>query len=106
MIIIGCDMSFIVDLKKHLQREFDVKDLGSLSYFLSFVVVCSSRGYLVSQQKYTSDLLTRACLTDDRTADTLIELNQKLRPTDDTIAKSYSILLACWCIGLFDRFSA
>ena len=52
-----------------------MKDLGHLRYFLGLEVAYARRGYLVSQQKYTSDILSRACLTDIRTAATPIELH-------------------------------
>ena len=45
-----------------------MKDLGHLRYFLVLEVAYAQRGYLVSQQKYTSDILSRVCLTDTRTA--------------------------------------
>ncbi|XP_020247876.1 uncharacterized protein LOC109825431 [Asparagus officinalis] len=38
------------------------------------------RGYLLSQQKYISDLLARAELTGDQIADTPIQLHKKLAP--------------------------
>lgn len=40
------------------------------------------KGTMVRLQKYVSDLLTHACLTCDRAANTPIKLNQKLYPTD------------------------
>lgn len=82
IIITGDDVSFIIALKKHLQQRFEVRDLGPLCYFLGLKVAYSFGGYLVSQQKYTLELLACACLIDDHTADTLMELNQKLYPTN------------------------
>ena len=55
-----------------------MKDLGHLRYFLGLEVAYAQRGYLVSQQKYTFDILSRACLTDARTAATPIELHHWL----------------------------
>lgn len=60
-----------------------MKDLGHLKYFLGLEVAFSSRGYLLSQFKYASDLITRARLTDDKVVDTPLELNVKMRPTYD-----------------------
>ena len=45
-------------------------DLGQLSYFLGLEVTSSDRNFQISQQRYTSDLLTRTTLSDSRTVDT------------------------------------
>ena len=67
MVISGDDTDTILSLKQRLQQEFQMKDLGHLRYFLGLEVAYARRGYLVSQQKYISDILSRACLTDLRT---------------------------------------
>ena len=55
-------------------------DLGPLSYFLGIEFSSTSTGYQLSQQRYTSDLLTRAALSDTRTVATLMELHLQLQP--------------------------
>ena len=57
MIIPRDDANGIAELKTHLAREFEMKDLGSLPYFLVIEVAYSPRGYLVSQSKYIADIL-------------------------------------------------
>lgn len=47
MIITGDYVSSIADLKKRLQRKFDIKNLGPLSYIIDLEV--TSKGYLVSK---------------------------------------------------------
>ncbi|OMO83306.1 Integrase, catalytic core [Corchorus capsularis] len=84
MIITGDDSKGIEQLKQHLFDKFEMKDLGFLRYFLGIEVAYSPRGYILSQSKYANDVINRARLTDERTADTPIELNVKLRPTDGT----------------------
>ena len=59
-----------------------MKDLGHLRYFLGLKVAYARCGYLVSQQKYIFDILSRNCLTDLRTAATPIELHHRLSTSD------------------------
>jgi hypothetical protein len=55
-----------------------MKDLGHLSYFLGLKITSSDDGFYLTQAKYTSDLLSRAGLTDHKILDTQIELNARL----------------------------
>jgi hypothetical protein len=54
-------------------------DLGLLWYFLSLEVAYNPKGYLLAQQKYATDLVTRAGLADSRIVYTPLELNHNLR---------------------------
>lgn len=40
-----------------MAREFEVKDLGALKYFLGMEIARNKNGISVSQRKYTLDLL-------------------------------------------------
>jgi len=68
MVIIGSDSVAIASLKWHLKSNFEMKDLSFLHYFLCIEVAYSSRGYLLSQQKYIADLLECATLSNPSTA--------------------------------------
>ena len=78
MIITGDDMQGIQDLKHFLGRQFEMKDLGLLNYFLGLEVSCSADGYYLTQAKYTSDLISQASITDSKIVDTPIEYNCRL----------------------------
>ena len=54
-----------------------MKDLGYLRYFLGIEIAYSPRDYLLSQSKHVVDIFERARLTDNKTIDTLIEVNTK-----------------------------
>ena len=83
MIITGDDMQGIQDLKRFLGQHFKVKDLGPLSYFLGLEVSSSFNGYFLTQVKYTSDLISRAGITNSKIVDTPIEYNNRLNTHDD-----------------------
>ncbi|CAL5378065.1 unnamed protein product [Camellia sinensis] len=82
MIITGDDTVGISSLKQFLSRQFEMKDLGLLSYFLGLEISHDPFGYFLSQAKYTSDLLARAGLTDFKTASTPVDLQARLTPLD------------------------
>jgi len=69
-------------VKKYLNSLFNMKVLGPLGYFLGIKVASSPHGYLLSQSKYASDLISRADLIDTRTANTPLELNVKFSPSN------------------------
>ena len=81
MIIIDDDLSGIQELKDFLSQQFEMKDLGHLSYFLGLEITHSTDGLYITQAKYASELLSRAGLIDSKTIDTLVELNAHLTPT-------------------------
>lgn len=82
MIITGDDSNGIVSIKATLSRCFDMKDLGHLRYFLGIEIASSEKGYLLSQSKYTTDIIHRAGLTDTRHVDSPLEVNARYTPTD------------------------
>ena len=65
MIITGNDLSDIQELKDFLSQQFEMKDLGHLSYFLGLEITHSIDGLYITQAKYAFDLLSRAKLTDN-----------------------------------------
>ena len=81
MIIIGDDLNGIQQLKDFLSQQFEMKDLGHLSYFLGLEITHSTDGLYIIQAKYASELLSRAGLTDNKTVDTPIEFNAHLTPS-------------------------
>ena len=78
MIITSDDLSGIQELNDFLSQQFEMKDLGHLSYFLGLEITYSTEGLYITQAKYASDLLARARLTDSKTVDTPFELNAHL----------------------------
>ena len=65
-------------LKHLLSREFEIKDLGHLKYFLGMEVARSSRGVYVSQQKYILDLLRETRMSGCKPVKTPMDPNTKL----------------------------
>ena len=57
IIITGDDLIEMEQLKKSLSSSFEIKDLGTLRYFLGMEVARSRKGLVVSQRNYVLDLL-------------------------------------------------
>ncbi|KAJ9692434.1 hypothetical protein PVL29_011475 [Vitis rotundifolia] len=57
MVVTGNDPGERKALQNYLSREFEMKDLGRLKYFLGIEVFRSSEGIFLSQRKYVLDLL-------------------------------------------------
>ena len=58
MIVTGDDLNDIQKLKDFLSQQFEMKDLGHLSYFLGLEITHSTDGLYITQAKYASDLLS------------------------------------------------
>ncbi|KAK1678811.1 hypothetical protein QYE76_039659 [Lolium multiflorum] len=78
IIITGDDEVEISRLKDSLRKEFEVKDLGQLKYFLGIEIARSPKGIVLSQRKYVLDLLSDTCMLGCRVASTPIDQNHKL----------------------------
>ena len=61
----------MLGLKVHLTKEFEIKDSGSLRYFLGIEMVRSQSGFFISQQKCTQDLLQEMSMISSKSSLTL-----------------------------------
>ena len=57
MVITGNDRQEMKNLEERLSKEFEMKNLGGLKYFLGIEVARSKEGIILSQRKYVLDLL-------------------------------------------------
>ncbi len=61
IILIGSNNIFLSQFISHISFEFSIKDHGPLHYFNIIEVSLSEMSIFLSQEKYSRDLLTRAC---------------------------------------------
>lgn len=78
MIITGDDEGEIAQLKARLGKEFEVKDLGQLRYFLGIEVARGEEGVVLSQRKYVLDLLKETGMLGCKPATSPIDQKFKL----------------------------
>ncbi|WJZ96545.1 hypothetical protein VitviT2T_015220 [Vitis vinifera] len=69
-------------LKKLLTKEFEIKDLGNLKYFLGMEIARSKKGIAVSQRKYVLDLLNETGMLGCKPAETPMVTTVKLEESD------------------------
>jgi hypothetical protein len=78
-IIVASSSSKATDaLLADLNKEFALKDLGELHYFLGIEVKKMGNGILLTQEKYTSDLLSRVGMADCKPMNTPMSSTEKL----------------------------
>lgn len=78
MIITGDNLEEIEKLEKGLSREFEMKNLGGLKYFLGIEVARNKHNICLSQRKYVLDLLAEVGMLECKPVDTPMVQNQKL----------------------------
>jgi Reverse transcriptase (RNA-dependent DNA polymerase) len=78
IIITGDDEGEIAQLKARLGKEFEVKDLGQLRYFLGIEIARGAEGIVLSQRKYVLDLLTETGMLGCRPAVSPIDVKTKI----------------------------
>lgn len=69
----------------YVDSTFTIKDLGQLHYSLGIEINYSPQGMILTQQKYTQDLLVASEVTRFKKVVTPLPLNLKLNPTDGEI---------------------
>jgi hypothetical protein len=82
MLINGDDLDYIASIKAQLSAQFNMSNLGPLSFFLGIEVTSMSDDYYLSQRKYIQDILDRARLIDHRFVYTPTDLHLCLRAID------------------------
>ena len=89
IIVTGDDSEEMQNLKKCLLKEFDIKELGKLKYFLGIELAHSKQGIFISQQRYVFDLPKEVGKLGCKPVATPIEYNHRLcnAPEDFVVDK-------------------
>ncbi|KAK4258396.1 hypothetical protein QN277_007851 [Acacia crassicarpa] len=94
MIFTGNNPGMFVEFKKAMTREFEMTDIGEMSYFLGVEVEQREEGIFMSQKKYAQEILNRFRMKDCKPMSTPIEKGTKLtvhstrKPVNPTLYKS------------------
>lgn len=68
-----------------MKKDFEIKDLGVLKYFLGIKVDRSNKGSVITQRKYTLDLLKEIGKLHAKPVETPIEQNHGLDHESDLL---------------------
>ncbi|KAM1377387.1 hypothetical protein ACFX1Q_038885 [Malus domestica] len=79
IILAGNNIQAIEDIKSFLTKQFKLKDLGQLKYFLGIEIARSSKGIALSQRKYALEILEDAGYLGAKVATSPMEQNLSLR---------------------------
>ena len=85
------ERKLIIECKKKLAAEFEMKDLGMMHYFLGLEVWQSTEEIFLNQGKYMVEILKRFRMLDCKVMTTLMKTNLKLL-NDDTSKVIYDTL--------------
>ncbi|KAJ4700915.1 Retrovirus-related Pol polyprotein from transposon TNT 1-94 [Melia azedarach] len=78
IVLTGNNSEEMKNLKATLSKEFEIKDLGKLKYFLGMEVARTRDGVSISQRKYVLDLLQETGMLGCKPSATPMEQNMKL----------------------------
>ncbi|KAJ4788299.1 polyprotein [Rhynchospora pubera] len=98
MIFMGNNDDMIEKFKMEMSKEFEMTDLGLMSYFLGLEVKQDKSGIFVSQEAYAKDVLKRFKMNDCNPVCTPVESGTKLSRYDEGKAvdeTQYRSLVGC-----------
>lgn len=119
LILTGSDMNEIEAFKSQMMSEFEMSDLGKLTYFLGMEFTEVAEGLVMHQKKYASDILKRfnmmSCNPSSSPAETNVKLvmNEDEEPVNPTLFKQIvgSLRYLCnsrpdiaYAVGIISRF--
>lgn len=91
IILTGDNSQGINKLKYHLHQKFNIKDLGRLNYFLGIEIGYIDTGIIMTQKKFTKELLSDAGLSQFKLVVTFLPLNLKLQSDEGALCDDPSL---------------
>lgn len=82
IIVTSSSSEAVLALLSDLRKDFALKDLGDLHYFLGIEVQHNSKGLLLSQERYAREILTRVGMLTCKPSPTPLSTSEKLSCND------------------------
>jgi len=83
MLITRSSTTNIESIKQSLKIEFEMTNLGILSYFLGLEFIYTEKGVILHQKKYISKVLKMFNILKCNYVETPVEVNMKLVTSED-----------------------
>jgi hypothetical protein len=76
IIVASSSSKAMIALLQDLERDFALKDLRDLHYFLGIEVIKTQQGIMLNQRKYSKDLLRKAGMFNCKAVNTLLSTSK------------------------------
>ena len=83
LIFTGSNSSMFEELKKDMAKEFEMTDIGLMSYYLGIEVKQEDKGIFITQEGYAKEVLKKFKMDDSNPVSTPIECGVKLSKHDE-----------------------
>ncbi|XP_071713207.1 uncharacterized mitochondrial protein AtMg00810-like [Rutidosis leptorrhynchoides] len=84
ILVTSNSIALLSKLKTQLHKEFTIKDLGLLHYYLGIEFLGNKQGLAMTQRKYALELLEHAGLSNEKPSSTPMDPQQNLHDTNST----------------------
>ena len=91
ILLTGNDEIEILSLKALLDEAFKIKDLGHAHYFLGIEILQTTQGLILTQRKFTLDLLQEFDCTHSSAVICPLDYNIKLSPKEGTLLQDPTV---------------
>jgi hypothetical protein len=83
LMLTGSNMKDIEEFKSVMKSEFEMTDLGKLAYFLGMEIFITSKGLILHQTKYATEILKKFSMLDCNSSITPSDANIKNEITEE-----------------------
>ncbi|XP_031250245.1 uncharacterized protein LOC116108096 [Pistacia vera] len=84
LLVTGSKHAQLEEFKKSMHNEFEMTDLGEMSYFLGMEIDQGADGIFVNQKRYASEVLKKFSMENCKQVDLPLVPNAKLSKNDET----------------------